>query len=100
MANREVAAQAIHEGLAVLGANVSALLELDDMAPDLPIGFGQMMVYGLGRPGTSRRVALADAIDEVAITGIVEEVVVHTANPIRRRCSSTLAVNVSTSSTS
>jgi hypothetical protein len=77
MKQRQVTTEAVHQGFAVASALLAALLELNDLAPDFPLGFGQVVVDGLGSSGLARGVPLRDAAQKVLIPGVPNEFLTH-----------------------
>lgn len=60
MADGEIAAELLQESFPVSGAGAALLLELDDVTANLPVGFGDVGIDGLGDTGLTARVGFGD----------------------------------------
>lgn len=65
----QIAAQPSEEVLPVLRPRFSALFKLHNIPPDLPVGFGDVRVDGLGRPELTGDVHLRDATQQFCVAG-------------------------------
>lgn len=97
----EVGGQGVDKRLAILGAYLAGLLELDDMAAHLPVGLDELGVNGLHRPHPALGIGVGDLLQElaVAVAAIQRGAQLH-ATPIFFRCLSTRWARVSISSVS
>jgi hypothetical protein len=69
MSTGEVAAEGVEERRAVVGANLAALLEFDNIMPDLPIGLKELGIDGLESTATTGGVGLGNPIDQILVVG-------------------------------
>ena len=65
----EVAAEGVEERGAVVGADFAALLEFDNIMPDLPIGLEEFGIDGLESTATTGVVGLGNPIDQILVVG-------------------------------
>ena len=63
----KVAAEALEQSLAVIGADFAALLEFDDVVADLPIGLQQLRVDGLEGAGATGSICLGNPTKEFPV---------------------------------
>ncbi len=57
------------ERRAVVGTNLAALLEFDNIVPDLPIGLEELGIDGLESAATTGGVGLGNPIDQILVVG-------------------------------
>ncbi len=57
----------VEERFAVFGTEISALLELYDMPPDLPVGFDELGVDGLDGPNPAVGVGVGNLVQQVPV---------------------------------
>ncbi len=63
----EVAAEGVEECGAVVGADLAALLEFNNVVPDLPIGLEELGINGLESTATTSVVGLGNPIDQILV---------------------------------
>jgi len=63
----EVAAECVVERGAVVGADLAALLEFDNVVPDLPIGLKELGIDSLESAATTGGVGLGNPIDQILV---------------------------------
>ena len=71
----EVFRQFRHQSLAIFRTDVAALLELDDVMADLPVGLGDVGIDGLMCPNLAGGVNGGDASQKLLVSGIGWEIV-------------------------
>jgi len=54
---------------AVVGADFAALLEFDNVVPDLPIGLKELGIHKLESTATTGGVGLGNPIDQILVVG-------------------------------
>ena len=69
MPSSEVAAEGVEERGAVVGPDFAALLKLDNILPDLPIGLEELGIDGLDSTVTTGVVGLGNPIDQILVVG-------------------------------
>jgi hypothetical protein len=59
----------VEERRAVVGANLAALLELDNVVSDLPVGLKELGIDDLESAVTTGSVGLGNPIDQILVVG-------------------------------
>ncbi len=65
----EVATEGVLERRAVVGAGLAALLEFDNVVPDLPIGLEELGIDSLESAATTGVVGLGNPLDQILVVG-------------------------------
>ena len=67
MAHCQIAAEFFDEVLPILRPRFSALFKLHDIPTDLPVGFGDVRIDGLGRPDLTGNIRPRNAAQQVCV---------------------------------